>query len=157
MDACAGITVTSDYDFTNLSDLCGETGEITVVYTVTDECGLATTIEGTLTIEDNTDPHLTACDPAALNSTLECVGIMDNELAADAWNAANIATLEGCATDLCGIIVVTSNYDFANFILGCGETGTITVTYTITDECGNAITIDGTFTIEDNTAPDLTA
>ena len=42
----------------------------------------------------------------------ECDGPAGNEAAADAWNAANIATLESCAFDVCGAIVVTNNYDF---------------------------------------------
>ncbi|MCF8239251.1 MAG: hypothetical protein K9I85_13905, partial [Saprospiraceae bacterium] len=155
-DACGSVTLTSDYDFANLSDGCGETGELTVTYTVTDECGNTSTISGTLSIEDNIAPDLTACDEDALDMTHECDGVASNEAAADAWNAANIAALEVCASELCSAISVTSDYDFSLLSDGCGESGELTVTYTVSDGC-NSSTITGTFTIEDNTAPDLSA
>ncbi|MCF8237347.1 MAG: T9SS type A sorting domain-containing protein [Saprospiraceae bacterium] len=157
VDLCGVVTVTSDYDYSVLSDECGETGELTVIYTVTDECGLSSTITGTFTIEDTTSPDLTACDEDALDQTHECDGAPGNETAAIIWNSINMATLSGCSSDLCGSTSVSNDYDFLNLIAGCGETGVLLVTYTVTDECGNTSTISGTFTIEDNTAPDLTA
>ncbi len=155
LDACGDIVVTSDYAFINLLADCGNTGSLTVTYTVTDECGLTSTITGTFTIEDNVAPDLTGCNPADLNDGMECDGGLGNEAAADVWNAANILTLEGCATDACGDFVVTSDYDFANFVVTCATAGSITVIYSVTDGCGNTSTITGTFTIEDTTDPDL--
>ena len=39
----------------------------------------------------------------------------------------------------------------------CGATGSVTVTFTATDDCDNASSTTATFTIEDTTNPDLTA
>src|SRR6185436_5772681 len=146
-------TVTSDYDFNDLSDGCGQTGSLTVTYTITDDCGNDVTLEGTFTIEDTTNPVVSGCNEALLDYNYECVGVSDYETIADIWDAANIAYLEGCATDACGEVTVTSDYDFNDLSDGCGQTGSLTVTYTITDDCGNDVTLEGTFTIEDTTNP----
>ena len=37
--------ITSDYDFNNLSSTCGQGGTIAVIYTITDDCGNATTLK----------------------------------------------------------------------------------------------------------------
>jgi hypothetical protein len=155
-DLCGTVTVTSNYNFADLAEACGFTGVLTVTYTVTDECGNFATIDGVFTIIDTTKPDLTVCDSGNLDYTHECNGLDGNEAAAIDWNQANINYLMGCATDLCGTVTVTSNYDFADLAKACGFTGVLTVTYTVTDECGNFATIDGVFTIIDTTKPDLT-
>ncbi|WP_431137618.1 gliding motility-associated C-terminal domain-containing protein, partial [Psychroserpens mesophilus] len=148
--------VTSDYDFNNLSSTCGQGGTIAVIYTITDDCGNATTLNATLTLEDTSAPDLTNC--TVENTVLECSDT-ENEALADAWNAANIAALEACATDSCDTDFsgqVTSDYDFENLSSTCGPCGTINVTYTITDDCGNATSLTATLTFSDETIPDLT-
>ena len=48
----------------------------------------------------------------------ECDGDAGNLAAAQAWNAANVTFLEGCVTDLCGTIMVTTfGYNLTD---GCG-------------------------------------
>ncbi|MBK7342092.1 MAG: hypothetical protein IPJ06_02595 [Saprospiraceae bacterium] len=152
-DVCGVIVVTSNYDFTNLSDQCGETGTLIVTYTVTDECLNTSTITGTFTIVDTTVPDLTACNLSNLDATHECDGDAGNLAAANAWNADNVSYLEGCVTDLCGSITVTHDYTYANLTDECGITGEVLVTYTLTDECNNSTTATGTFTVEDTTNP----
>ncbi|WP_299307443.1 hypothetical protein, partial [uncultured Psychroserpens sp.] len=74
------------------------------------------------------------------------------------WNAANIAALEACAADSCDTDLntqITSDYAYANLVSTCGLGGTIAVVYTITDDCGNATTLNATLTLEDTVAPDL--
>ncbi|WP_298762080.1 hypothetical protein, partial [uncultured Psychroserpens sp.] len=74
------------------------------------------------------------------------------------WNAANIAALEACAADSCDTDLntqVTSDYAYANLVSTCGLGGTIAVVYTITDDCGNATTLNVTLTLEDTTPPNL--
>uniref|UniRef100_UPI00260A4D83 gliding motility-associated C-terminal domain-containing protein n=1 Tax=uncultured Psychroserpens sp. TaxID=255436 RepID=UPI00260A4D83 len=158
LETCAddlGITVTSDYAYTNLVSTCGLGGTITVIYTITDDCGNATTLSATLTLEDTTPPNLDNCD--VTNASIECSGD-DNEQLANDWNAANIAALESCASDSCDTDLntqVTSDYDYSNLLSTCGQGGTIAVVYIITDDCGNASTLNVTLTLEDTTPPSL--
>ena len=151
-DVCGDITVTSDFDYTNLNPDCGETGTLLVIYTITDDCGNSVTKDAVFTIEDTTDPE--TCEPD--DKTIECLGESDNENAAEDWNDDNIQKLEDCSSDICGDIEVTSNYDFDNLDPDCGETGTLTVVYTITDECDNEVTKTAVFTIVDETNPEVT-
>ncbi|WP_460218750.1 HYR-like domain-containing protein [Psychroserpens sp. MEBiC05023] len=158
LENCAddlGITVTSDYVFTNLVSTCGQGGTIDVIYTITDDCGNATTLNATLTLEDSTPPNLDNC--AVTDATIECSGT-DNETLANNWNTANIAALETCVADTCDTDFtgqVTSNYTFTNLVSTCGQGGTIDVIYTITDDCGNETTLNATLTLEDSTPPNL--
>ncbi|WP_298761379.1 hypothetical protein, partial [uncultured Psychroserpens sp.] len=150
-DACdADLTVTSDYDFNNLNTTCGPCGTLNVTYTITDDCGNASTVIATLTFDDGTIPDLSNC--TVTDESIECSG-NDNEQLANDWNAANIAALETCADDLG--VTVTSNYAFTNLVSTCGLGGTIAVVYTITDDCGNATTLSATLTLEDTTPPNL--
>ena len=154
-DICGDVEVTSDFNFIQQYDpACGFTGSLTVTYTITDDCGNDVTKQATLTIVDTTDP-VVSCDPD--DRTVECDGEAGNAALAAAWNAANIAKLEGCSSDICGDVEVTSNFDYDQLLdPACGFTGSLTVTYTITDDCGNDLTKQATFTIEDTTDPEVT-
>ncbi|TSE09520.1 Ig-like domain-containing protein [Aquimarina algiphila] len=137
--------VTSDYDFNNLISTCGQSGSIEVTYTITDKDGDATTLVATLTLLDTTPPSLTNCEVTDI--TLPCSTI-DIEETASQWNADNIVLLESCANDNCNAsttTIVTSDYDFDNLI-----DETLSVEYTITDDCGNTSTINAKITLENN-------
>ena len=151
-DICGDVEVTSDFNFNQQYDpACGFTGSLTVTYTITDDCGNDVTKQATFTIEDTTDP-VVSCDPD--DRTVECEGEAGNAALAAAWNAANIAKLEACSSDICGDVEVTSNFDYDQLLdPACGFTGSLTVTYTITDDCGNDVTKQATFTIVDTTDP----
>ncbi|WP_165569197.1 MULTISPECIES: gliding motility-associated C-terminal domain-containing protein [unclassified Mesoflavibacter] len=160
-DACDAdntFTVTSDFDFNNFVSSCGLGGTITVNYTVSDDCGNSSSTSATLTLSDTTGPDLSACT-SVVDATLECDGTNNNTLASD-WNAANIAALETCASDACdadNTFTVTSDFDFNNFVSSCGLGGTITVNYTVSDDCGNSSSTSATLTLSDTTGPDLSA
>ncbi|MDA0176489.1 gliding motility-associated C-terminal domain-containing protein [Mesoflavibacter profundi] len=158
-DACDAdntFTVTSDFDFNNFVSSCGLGGTITVNYTVSDDCGNSSSTSATLTLSDTTGPELSACT-SVVDTTLECDGTNNSTLASD-WNAANIAALETCASDNCSsTISVTSDFDFNNFVSACGLGGTITVNYTVSDDCGNSSSTSATLTLSDTTGPDVSA
>ena len=138
-DVC-GSTPTVTHNFTALSDDCGATGKATVTFTLTDECGNFITQDATFTIEDTTDPYWVV---APSDKTVECDGA-GNLADLNAW----LASFSG--TDICGgSAVVTNNFTALSDL--CGATGSATVTFTLTDPCGNDITMDATFTIEDTT------
>ncbi len=152
-DNCTAITVTSDYDFANYIYDCGLSGSITVEYTVTDECNNSTTTTATLTVVDNFGPDVTGCPN--MDATFECDGAANNEVAAAAWDAANVIALDGCANEVCGDFTVSSNYNYANLVSTCGEAGVLTVIYTLEDECMNTTNFTAVFTIEDTTPPTI--
>ncbi|WP_152975552.1 gliding motility-associated C-terminal domain-containing protein [Lacinutrix himadriensis] len=93
------------------------------------------------------------------DETIECNGT-DNETIANDWNAANILALQSCGTDSCdtdAVFDVTSDYVFTNLTSTCGAGGTILVTYTVADDCGNETILTATLTLEDSIGPDLTS
>jgi len=150
-DICGGVRW--ENDFSDLSNECGETGSVTVVFTAIDDCDNESTTTAIFTIEDTRAPEVN-CDPISV-SDFECSGADANEAEADQWNADNIAALIACSSDECSgnNFTVTSDYDFNSLSDECGTTGSLTAIYTITDDCDNSVTREATFTIVDTTDP----
>ncbi|MBG6112182.1 gliding motility-associated-like protein [Flavobacterium sp. CG_9.10] len=125
-------------------------GSITRTYTITDSCGNATSVSQVFTVTDNTKPTVTA--PSTTD--LECA----SDLPAAVTTIANFNALGGAAaSDNCSNtanLVVTSS---TGSLVGTTCSGSITRTYTITDSCGNATSVNQVFTITDNTKPTVTA
>jgi gliding motility-associated-like protein len=95
-----------------------------------------------LSFEDTNAPDVSAC--SIQDATLEQCATDTNQTVADNWNATNISDIQNCATDACAdTLTVTSDYDFSNIEpMTNGET--LTVEYTITDECGNSSSLEAT-------------
>ena len=146
---CGDIIVTSDYDLNNFSDECGSSGFIRVIYTISDGCN-SLIKSATFRIADITEPILD-CEPDDI--IIECSGDAKNKANIGVWNQQNISKLVLCASDLCGTITITSDYNYNNIDIYCGLIGSILVTYTITDKCGNFITKSASFTVKDETFP----
>ena len=144
-DDCSEVSVDSDYSFGNLDEDCGLTGEITVVYTISDDCGNSLTVTGTFTIVDTQGPNIT--NPADEDKRVECDG-SGNIQELEAWLEANGNAEAG---DVCGAVTWTNDFDELSNL--CGETGTVEVVFTAKDDCGNESTTTGNFTIEDKTPP----
>ncbi|MBT8288436.1 MAG: T9SS type A sorting domain-containing protein [Bacteroidia bacterium] len=143
-DDCGNVSWSNN--FSGLTDDCGATGSATVEFTASDDCGNSTKTVATFTIEDNQAPDVT---PAS-DLSVECDG------------AGNAADLEGwlasyggaTASDVCGSVSWTNDFDGLSD--GCMETGSATVTFTATDDCGNSSSTSATFAIVDTTAPVIT-
>ena len=120
---------------------------ITRVWTVVDECDNSSTATQVITVEDTTAP---AFPTEAQDELVECDG-NGNQGDLDAWLAANGNAI---ADDNCSDVVWTN--DAGPLSDECGETGSVTVTFTATDVCGNSSQTTATFTIQDITAPDIT-
>jgi len=135
-DTCGNATISND--FTNLSDDCGATGSATVTWTAVDECDNSASTSAIFTIVDTTPPEI-SCPP---DVTLECP--------ADTTPAE---TGQATATDVCSDVTIT--YSDVS-VPGCGNTETITRTWTATDECGNSSNCTQTITVKDTTPPNVT-
>ena len=130
-----GGTVYWSNNFTGLSNGCGATGSANVVFTATDACGNTSTTTAIFTIEDNTPPTLTG---APSNITIYCDG--SNAQLNNWLNTQGGAS----ATDNCGGI--NWSYDFDINFYDCSNYEDVLVTFTATDDCGNAINTQAKFT-----------
>src|SRR5204862_365503 len=134
-DVCSGTAdVTNNYGTARPEERrgCGETGSVSVTFTLTDGCGNDITSDKTFTIVDTTDPVWTA---APSNSGAECDG---------AGNASDINTWLNSfsGSDACsGTADVTNNYGTAGHTLSNGrsEERRVGKECTLTDGCGNDI------------------
>ncbi|MCP4122104.1 MAG: hypothetical protein GY751_10150, partial [Bacteroidetes bacterium] len=72
--------ITWTNDFSALSDECGETGEVIVIFTASDECGNSNTTSATFTIQDTESP--TFAD-VPVDITIECDESLDPSLNAN--------------------------------------------------------------------------
>jgi trimeric autotransporter adhesin len=139
-DNCGQVSISNN--FTQLTLPVSGCGSITVTFTATDQCNNSTTASGTITITDNVAPVFASITPfSSLCSS--------PTLAADitAWLSSV------SASDNCGLVSINNTYNQSNLpIIGCG---TITVTFTAYDQCGNSSSANSTITLTDNIAPTL--
>ena len=147
-DACGG-TVTLTFADVTTPGTCVGNYSITRTWTAKDNCNNSSTASQTINVIDNTPPVIAT---QATSQTVECDG-SGNSAQLNAWLAANGGAV---ASDVCSSSIVwTNNYSELSNL--CGETGSATVTFTATDDCGNYSTSVGTFTIQDTTDPIFTS
>jgi gliding motility-associated-like protein len=114
---------------------CPET--ITRTYSITDDCGNQITVDQLIIVNDVTIP--TGTGPATVN--VECIGDVP----------ANDPLLITNEADNCTVNPVVAFVSDVSDGLTCPET--ITRTYSITDDCGNQITVDQLIIVNDVTNP----
>ncbi|NNF22636.1 MAG: HYR domain-containing protein, partial [Saprospiraceae bacterium] len=124
---------------------CGDVGANIVTLTVTDDLGWESSCQSTVTVADVTKPMITT---QASDMDVECDG-SGNVGEFTAWLNDNGGAQ---VTDACDGSWSNNSSGLSN---GCGATGSETVTFTYTDPSGNTASTTATFTIEDNTDPDL--
>jgi hypothetical protein len=133
-DTCGSVTIT--YIDVSVPG-SGDTETITRTWTATDECGNSSTCVQKITVVDTTPPVIT-CPP---DLTLECPA-----------ETSPSTTGQATATDTCGSVTITY-IDVS--VPGCGDTETITRTWTASDDCGNSSTCVQTITVVDTTPPEV--
>lgn len=87
---------------------------------------------------------------AATNQTIQCNTATNTTSLTDWLNTNGGAT----ATVACGLVNWTN--DFSGLTNTCGGTGSATVIFTATNDCGLSVSTTANFTIEDTTPPDWT-
>ena len=137
-DDCGIVSWSHDYEDGDLSDLCGETGSVNVVFTASDDCGNESDIELTFTIQDTEAPTLTASPMA--------------EVPCETYSSEGI--YEASASDICGdatVVLVSVNE------VSSSCAGQFLHVYKAVDDCGNeSATYDQVVTLIDETAPEVT-
>ena len=145
-DACtadASLVVTSSDSNTGTCPIV-----ITRTYRVTDACGNFSTATHTINVDDNTRPTWTTA-AGTLDRTVEC---------SDAAALTAAQGLSPAATDNCDV-TLTPVKTAGLFTAGtCPQAGTYTNTWTVSDDCGNAVltVYTQTITVTDNTRPTWT-
>jgi len=146
-DICSEI-VSIEYDLVTEEDSCGITGIQVYRFTITDGCDNTDTAEATFTIEDTTSPDIVGGENMLME---ECdVNANTSFEDFDFWRESHAGAT---ATDDCGIVTWTDDYDPANWETICGNTRFIDITYTATDDCNNSSSITHRFGIGDVTPP----
>jgi hypothetical protein len=135
---CGGATLIND--FRSLTSGCGAAGSVTVTWTVTDRCGNLASDSARFTVVDTTDPTVSVPQPISVTC-----GQSGAAPALSAWLTS------ATATDRCSSATITAE---RSAIPGnC----TATITWTATDDCGNAASMSSTYTTDgDTTAPTMT-
>ena len=135
-----GTSDNCDFDIAiNATDFdCSDLGANTVTLTATDVNGNVSTVDVTVTVEDNTNPTAIA---------------QDITVQLDASGAATITTgqINNGSLDNCSSQALTYVLDVTSF--DCSNVGANTVTLTATDASGNASTATAVVTVEDNMLP----
>ncbi|WP_052755587.1 HYR domain-containing protein [Candidatus Nitrosotenuis cloacae] len=111
-------------------------GETIITWTATDSSGLSASVEQKINIVDTTKPEIRVFDVTI-------------EATSEDKNSVDFGTIK--SNDLVEVVSVTNDAP-ENFKLGV-----TTVTWTATDEAGNSATATQTITIQDTTAPTITA
>jgi len=143
-DNCGTATVT--FSENRINGSCDDNYTLIRIWTAADECGNETEYIQIITVDDKTAPLITV---PAENKTVECDGA-GNLTELQNWLTGNGGA---SATDNCGTVIWSNDYDSSNFVMACGNTGSVKVIFTATDACGNSTQTDGIFTIIDTGKP----
>ncbi len=136
-DACSGntITWTNNYEGLSLSNGCGNTGEMTVTFTATDDCHNFETTTAKIIVNDNTPPAITC--PANIL------------VQAEAGTTTTAVTVPlPVIAETCGGYTYSNDYTNAQNASGNYPLGVTTVTYTVADDCENVNECTFTVTVE---------
>lgn len=142
-DNCGSVVVNFEDDI--LEGSCAQAFTIIRTWTVADACGNSVSANQQIIVEDNDAPVF---DVAATDLNLDCSTTADVNTAISNWLATNGGA---SASDNCGTIEYTNNYNGLSD--ACGVTGTANVTFTATDGCGNSATTSAVVSLVDNDAP----
>ena len=148
LNTCGNVTFTTipeNPTLPTINDQCDD-ASIDVSFVGTDDCGQVITLMATFTLVDNTAPILSGGD----DLDLVCTGSYDDEVNNWLNNNGNIM-----AGDICTNVTITNDLDLDVLDDECLN-DPVTVTFTVTDACGNSTSQTQTITVTDNTPPVFT-
>ena len=135
-DNCGEVTIEMAVD--TIAGDCAQAYTVTRTFTATDECGNDTTAMQTIVIQDTTAPEFVEALPA--DTTVECNSVPEPVILT--------------ATDNCQDVEVM--FEELEEPGDCPNEWTITRTWSVSDDCGNANGHTQVLTVVDTTAPELT-
>jgi large repetitive protein len=119
---------------------CPDTYTLTRTWTATDNCGNVSVHTQIIAVGDNTPPVITCPDNIMVNADT-------------GEDFATVVIPVPVASDNCGSFTLTNDFNGTDNASGLYPVGVTTVTYTVTDECGNSTTCSFTVTVQDDEAP----
>ena len=149
-DNCSGVTVTFEGDVSD-GNTCPEI--ITRTYRATDACGNFDECVQIITVHDTISPVF---NPQASDGNTGCItGDPNDDPGYQAWLAdrAGARATDNCTDSL--LLVWTSNVATQTWS-GVPGNNQITITWTVTDDCGNSAQTTATYSIADDTPPTIT-
>ena len=144
-DNCGDATVTLTETINSGS--CDNDYTLIRTWVAQDACGNETSHTQNITVQDTTAPVIDASNIE--NIDIECGVTPDGTL--ETWIANNAGAT---ASDSCGNVTWSNDYNDSTTV-DCAN-GAITVTFTATDVCGNSDSVTATYSIVDTVAPVLT-
>ena len=115
-------------------------------YTFTDGCGNSSSVQQTITVNDNTAP---VAPDAPANVTVQCESNIPD--------AATLTAQDNCSGTITGVASDGTRTALAGAPANCTNKFSFVRTYTFTDGCGNSSSVQQTITVNDNTAPVITS
>ena len=110
-----------------------------MTYTATDAAGNITTCAFNVVVSDETNPVFAGCSTADILAT------------ANALCQATVSWIAPSASDNCGLVTTTSNYNPGDIF----PLGTTQVIYTAEDDAGNISTCEFNVVVQDVADPDI--
>ena len=146
-DSCKGTTSwMNDFNPGNWKVLCGKTRQVKVLFTVKNDCGQSDTSTATYRITDAESPAISAPakDLTVFAGTENTDSLFKNWLSLNGGAMAS----DGCTDS----VIWTNNFDSTAKVY-FDVSGSILVTFTAMDACGNASFTSATFTVADEIDP----
>jgi len=129
---------------------CNGTGKIYRIWTVTDQCGNASTRTQTITIVDNTPPMISCRENQSRDTDTGVCTYTVTGTELDPISVSDNCGYQGVFFSLSGATTLTGTTTLGGAVL---NPGTTTVTWSVTDECGNTQTCTFEVEVTDSEVP----
>jgi gliding motility-associated-like protein len=137
-DNCGNVTWRDNY--VQMSNLCGATGSATVLFSALDDCGNISTTTATFTIVDDMPPQITCPGSITVNNDPGLCG-------------AEVDIPIPVFSEICGSATLRNDFNSTADASGFYPTGTTSITWYVTDECGNSASCQMTVLVIDIEKP----